>query len=229
MKKISALAIISLLFLAACTSAPDADSAKTNNKQEAAALAGNTYQVDTAASEVEWVGTKQNGRHNGEFAINQGELSVKDGQLAAGNFEINVAALEVTDLEGEDKTKLEGHLKSPDFFQADKFPTAHFEITSVAPIDASTNSTLQGATHLISGNLTLKDSTKNVTFPAIVNVSEDAVTAKADFNIDRSEWGISYKGPNSPQDWMIKKEVNLKVNLVAEQPDDRQAKLDKRK
>jgi len=225
MKKMLSLSMIGLLFLAACTSAPDADNATTNDKQEAAALAGNTYSVDTAASQVEWVGTKQNGRHNGEFGINEGKLSVENGQLAGGNFVINVAALEVTDLEGEDKTKLEGHLKSPDFFQADKFPTARFEITSVQPIDANSNSTLQGATHLISGNLTLKDSTKNVTFPAIVSVSEEAVTAKADFNIDRTEWGLSYKGPNNPQDWMIKKEVNLKVNLKAEHPDDRQAKL----
>jgi polyisoprenoid-binding protein YceI len=227
MKKMLSISMIALLFLAACTSAPDADSAKTNDKQEAAAVSGNTYSVDTTASQVEWVGTKQTGRHNGDFGINEGKLSVENGQLSGGNFVINVASLEVKDLEGEDKAKLEGHLKSPDFFQADKFPTALFEITSVEALDASkTSSTLPGATHLISGNLTLKDSTKNVTFPAIINVSENAVTAQADFNIDRTEWGISYKGPNNPQDWMIKKEVNLKVNLKAAQKDNLQAKLD---
>ena len=95
-----------------------------------------------------------------------------------------------------------------------KYPTAKFEITKVEPFDSTKEkSLLAGATHLISGNLTLKDSTKNVSFPAKVSVADNTLTAEADFNIDRTEWGMSYKGPNNPADWVIKKEVNLKLNI----------------
>ena len=122
----------------------------------------------------------------GELPINDGVLSVNEGQVTGGNFTINVTALEVNDLEGKDKAKLEGHLKSPDFFEVEKYPSAKFEITSVAPADSKASGTYPGATHVISGNLTLKDSTKNVTFPAKIETNGEAVGAQADFTIDRT-------------------------------------------
>jgi polyisoprenoid-binding protein YceI len=100
-----------------------------------------------------------------------------------------------------------------------KFPTAKFEITGVEPFkyDSLTmkDVVLKDATHTIKGNLTLKDSTKNISFPAKVNISGNKVTAIADFNIDRTLWGMNYKGPNNPQDWVISKQVNLKLNISA--------------
>jgi len=216
MKRILILLASGTLLVTACTSGPDANKAATTEKQEAAATDGTGYSVDTSASKLEWFATKQIGKHNGKFSINDGKLSVENGQLTGGSFDINVAELAVTDLQGEDKGKLEGHLKSPDFFQVDKYPTAKFEITKVEPADTSKPAALSGATHYISGNLTLKDSTKNVTFPAKVAIDDNKLSAQADFAIDRSEWGINYKGPNNPQDWLIKKEVTLKLDLVAE-------------
>jgi polyisoprenoid-binding protein YceI len=213
----------SFLFLAsamavliACNSETSTDAATTTAEQVASSTDGTTYAVDTTSSKLEWFAAKQTGKHNGEFSIQDGNLVVNNGQLTGGTFDINIAALAVNDLQGEDKGKLEGHLKSPDFFQVDKFPEAKFEITKVTEADSSVVPTLPGATHLISGNLTLKDSTKNVTFPAKVSLDDSKVSAQADFVIDRTNWGLSYKGPNNPQDWFIKKEVNLKLDLVAE-------------
>ncbi len=74
---------------------------------------------------------------------------------------------------------------------------------------------MKDATHTISGNLTLKDSTKNISFPAKVSLEGDKLIANADFNIDRTQWGLNYKGPNNPADWFIRKEVNLKLNIEA--------------
>lgn len=70
---------------------------------------------------------------------------------------------------------------------------------------------LKDATHTISGNLTLKDSTKNITFPARITMDSATITATADFNIDRTLWGMNYKGPGNPQDWLINKQVNLNL------------------
>jgi polyisoprenoid-binding protein YceI len=216
MKQLSLLFLAGILLMTACTSAPEADNTKAENAVAPALAIGDSLNIDPAASIVGWVGTKQTGQHNGTFKLSNGVLTLEDGSLKGGSFSIDVASLAVTDLTGEDKSKLEGHLKSPDFFEADRFPTARFEITSIAPYDAaSATSKLEGATHIISGNLTLKEVTKNISFPAKVNVAGNAVTAQADFNIDRTQWNMNYKGPNNPADWFIKKEVNLKLDIQA--------------
>ena len=201
---------------AACSSAPKGDEAKTDEKQEAANATGTSFNVDAAASSVDWVGTKPTGQHNGSFKLNGGTLAVENGNITGGSFNIDVNSLSVADLKGEDSGKLAGHLKSPDFFDTEKYAGAKFEITKVEPYDSTKgSSSLAGATHTISGNLTLKDSTKNVTFPAVVKVDGETLNAEANFNIDRTQWGINYKGPNNPQDWVIRKEVNLKLHIKA--------------
>ena len=217
-KLIVPFALSALVF--ACTNAPEADKATTTDKQEVKAADGASYVID-ASSSVTWTGTKPNGSHSGTFKLKDGSLAVKDSALTGGSFVIDITSLNNTDLAADtaSKAKLEGHLKSPDFFDAAKYPTAKFEITGVEPFkyDSLTmkDVKMKDATHTIKGNLTLKDSTKNVSFPAKVSVTATQVTAMADFNIDRTVWGMSYKGPNNPQDWFIRKEVNIKINLSA--------------
>ncbi len=215
-KVILPLALTASFF--ACTNAPEKDKAATGDKQEVKSADGTSYTAD-ASSSVTWTGTKVNGTHTGTFKLKDGSLAVKEGTLTGGSFTIDVASLSNTDLAADTsgKAKLEGHLKSPDFFDVAKYPTARFEITGVEAFkyDSTTmkDVIMKDATHTIKGNLTLKDSTKNISFPAKVTISETQVTAMADFNIDRTLWGMSYKGPNNPQDWFIRKEVNLKLNI----------------
>lgn len=215
MKKLLPALVLSISIVS-CTQAPEADKAEATDQQQAAITNGTNYQVDTAASTVTWVGTKVNGQHNGTFNISSGTLGVANDQIASGTFTIDVNSITDEDLKDENNAKLVGHLKSADFFDVEKHPTAKFEITKVEPYDSATAaSKLEGATHTISGNLTLKDVTKNVTFPARISVTGDAVTAQANFQIDRTEWGMNYKGPNNPQDWFIRKEVNIGLDITA--------------
>lgn len=220
MKKIL-LSIAVVTLLAACNNAPDAEKAATGEKEVAALAEGATYTIDSTNSTINWAATKVNGAHNGTFKLTQGSLAAKDGVLTGGSFKIDITSINAVDLvaDAENKAKLEGHLSSPDFFDVAKYPTANFEITGVEPFvyDSTTmkNVVLKNVTHTIKGNLTLRDSTKNVTFPAIVAISADAISAEADFNIDRTEWGLNYKGPNNPADWLIRKEVNLKFKIAA--------------
>ncbi len=217
MKHILNLMATGTLLIIACNSAPEADKAKTSEKQAIAATTGREYRVNTGASKIEWIGTKQNGEHHGTFHIKDGEIAVDKGDITAGSFSIDMSSISNTDQKGEQKQKLEEHLKSPDFFEVDKFPVAKFEITKVESYDSSkSESILPDATHIISGNLTLKDITKNVTFPAKVNIDNNGLTAQADFNINRADWGINYKGPANPKDWLIKKQVNLKLDIRAD-------------
>jgi polyisoprenoid-binding protein YceI len=205
--------------MVACNNAPEADKAATGEKEAVASTEGTAYATDSTST-VSWTGTKPTGAHMGTFKVQNGNLSVKENNLTGGSFVIDVNSLNVTDLtEADGKGKLEGHLKSPDFFDAAKFGTAKFEITGVEAFkyDSLTmkDVVMKDATHTIKGNFTLKDSTKNISFPAKVSIAADKVTAVADFNIDRTQWGLNYKGPNNPQDWVISKTVNLKLNIAA--------------
>ena len=211
MKRLFMIAAAAMSF-AACNS-NSADKVETTEKQTAASTDGIAYAVDTTST-ITWTGSKPTGSHTGTFKISDGAFNVKDGALTAGNFTININSLNNVDLaaDADSKGKLEGHLKSPDFFDVAKYPTAKFEITAV---EANTDSTQKGITHIIKGNLTLKDSTKNVAIPARVTVDAKTLSANATFSIDRTLWGMSYKGPDNPQDWIIAKAVELKLNITA--------------
>lgn len=214
-------AFILLLTLAACGGA-STDQAKTEEQKEAAAATGVAYTIDTATTNVQWRATHKGGfaPRYGSIKVTDGTLTVENGTITGGNFEVNMHSL-LTDpasVSEKDKksTDLDGHLKSPDFFDAANHPTAKFVITGITPYDSTKEkSLLPGATNLISGNLTLKDSTLNITFPAQITVGEDDVTASAKFIIDRTAWGINYKTEGSPENWMISKDVEIGLNLKA--------------
>lgn len=212
MKKISFYAAI--LLLAACNS-PKGENAEAGDKQSVSTTGGTSYAMDST-SVINWAASKPTQTHHGTLLVKEGSFIVEDNNLTSGNFTIDIASIKNTDLTIKDgKEKLERHLKSPDFFDVAKYPTAKFQITKVEPYVADSASDMKDATHTISGNLTLKDSTKNISFPARVTIDARSITAKADFNIDRTMWGINYKGPGNPQDWFISKQVNLKLDLSA--------------
>lgn len=228
MKKINAFSVaVIALSLFACKNAPDAVKAEATEAKDAASSSGDVYKVDPSASKIEWIGTKVSGYHTGTIGVGNGELTVKDNQLSAGNFILDIAALQVTGPAGSDtgaNRKLLGHLKSPDFFDVAAFPEAKFVITEVKPFSGSVieaNDPRQESisrykvadpTHTISGNLTIKGITKNIEFPARVVVSGNAVDALAKFNIDRTAWNIIY--PGKPDD-LIRNDIHLGIEIKA--------------
>ncbi|UPK69799.1 YceI family protein [Chitinophaga filiformis] len=219
--KQTAPAFILLLTLAACGGA-STDQAKTEEKKEAAATTGVAYSIDTTATSVKWRATHKGGfaPRFGSIKVVDGSLNVENGSVTGGSFDVNMNTLTTDPASVTEPDKkaadLDGHLKSPDFFDAAKHPTAKFVITSVTPYDSTKEkSLLPGATNLISGNLTLKDSTLNITFPAQISVGENDVTANAKFVIDRTAWGINYKTEGSPENWVISKDVEIGLSLKA--------------
>jgi len=189
----------------------------TVETSEAKAVATNTeatsIQVNTANSIVTWIGSKPAGKHNGTIGITSGEVLVKGDVVVGGNFDIDINSLVVLDMpaESEWNAKLKGHLMSPDFFEAENFPTAKFEITGAETFNAGnlvadleepqTDYTpasladvmVENPTHIISGNLTMRGTTKNISFPASVSLENGVIKAIANFNIDRTEWGLKFK------------------------------------
>lgn len=195
---------------------PKGEKAETGEKEEVASATGSVNYVIDSASSIKWTGTKPTGSHTGTFMIKQGSFNIENGNIKAGNFVIDINSLTDEDLAADAKSQgmLVGHLKSPDFFDVAKYPEAKFEITGVEPADSAAIAKMKEATHIIKGNLTLKDSTKNVIFPAKVTIDDQTIAAMADFNIDRTEWGMNYKGPDNPADFVISKQVNLKLMIT---------------
>ncbi|MEO1514010.1 MAG: YceI family protein [Bacteroidota bacterium] len=211
------LIVLALGLFMACGNSPEGEAAQTSDEtQEAAAPATSAvkYTVDTQNSSIMWTGTKLTGSHTGTIKLSGGEMAVAEGNLTAGSFEMDMNTIENTDLKaGEGKEDLEGHLKTGDFFEVEKFPSASFVITGVSPVTGK-----EGVTHSITGNLTLKGEAKSVTFDANVAVLSDRINAVTPaFTINRTEWGINFKSGilGTVKDKAIADDISLVINLVA--------------
>lgn len=141
--------------------------------------------VDTTASQVTWKGYKVTGEHTGTIAIKSGNFTYDGDALTGGNFEIDMSTITSTDLEGKSAKKLVGHLKSDDFFGVATYPTAKFEVTKVV-------SRGKAGDYKITGNLTIKETTKEIRFNATVDNSTGVPVATADITIDRSAFDVKY-------------------------------------
>lgn len=207
MKKLVLFSAVAAMVLASCAGNPEGKKAETKDSVETVAQVGGVaYTVDTTASKVMWKGTKVSGFHEGTVNVKSGVLNVDNGAITGGNFVLDMSTISATDLEGEYKDKLDGHLKADDFFAVATNPEASFTITGVKA-GATANDVV------ISGNLVIKGITKNITFDAKVEeITDTTVKTSADFNILREDWSVTYEGK---KDDLISKEINFRVNLVA--------------
>lgn len=143
-----------------------------------------TYTVDASASKVEWVGKKVTGQHNGTIALKNGTFIFEGTKLTGGSFEVDMTTMDCKDLEGEWKQKLEGHLKSDDFFGVATYPTAKFVISQAVP---------QGpGKYKVTGDMTIKGKTNPVKFNAEFTQTDDKISGTSKIVIDRSNYDIKY-------------------------------------
>ncbi|WP_312763028.1 YceI family protein [Epilithonimonas sp.] len=175
---------------------------------------GQIYVIDTMNSKAEWKGFKvvksDNTSHIGTLKFESGEVTVKDNKLESGQFVIDMNSIANEDLKETDgNAKLIGHLKSADFFDVEKFPTASYEITKIseAPAGSDYNTVLDG-------NLTLKGITKPATFNANVKIKDGELSiATEPKDINRDEFGIKFQMPAA--EGLIKNEINVQMKVKA--------------
>jgi polyisoprenoid-binding protein YceI len=168
------------------------------------------YKADLVSSNIIWHAAKVTGTHTGTVKLKNGNLQLTDGKLTGGSFEIDMNSIACTDLEGEWAGKLVGHIKSDDFFGVEKYPTSKFVITRAIPTDSKGN-------YKIIGNLTIKETTKEIKFPANLSEAAGQVTATGKITVDRSEYNVRY-GSGSFFDGLGDKTIyddfDLNVTLV---------------
>lgn len=169
-----------------------------------------TYKVDAEKSTLVWTGKKVGGEHTGNIKLGNGTVS-ENGSALTGNFTFDLTSITCTDITNEKSNQnLIGHLKSDDFFSVDKFPTANFEITSVK------NTT--GTNYDVTGNLTIKGITKEVTFPAAISKTGNVMVVVGTAKINRTNYSINYNSASifsGIADRAIDDFFELKINLVA--------------
>lgn len=195
-------AALSLLAFASCENPAE----KTANAEVKGAVAkttetaGGTKYVFTPESKIEFTGSKVTGKHDGGFKSFTGHFTVKDG-TAVGNDHKVVIDMNST---WADNEKLTEHLKSGDFFDVAKHGQTTFDVTELKK-----NS---DTSYTVSGNFKLHGVEKNISFPAEVSRNGDAVKIKAEFDINRKDFGIVYAGK---ADDLIRDEVVIRLDLEA--------------
>lgn len=165
------------------------------------------FNIISSKSNIDWVGRKVTGPHNGTIAIKGGNLTFNDSKLTGGQFIIDttsIKALDVTD--PTNNAQLVGHLSSEDFFSSEKYPEATFLVTGVSG-------------NYVEGNLTIKDITHPVFFEVAINLNSHAVTATGKLTIDRTKYGMKFRSGNFFKDLgdtLIYNDFDVNVSITAE-------------
>jgi polyisoprenoid-binding protein YceI len=163
------------------------------------------YKIDTQKSKISWVGKKVTGQHTGIVNLSEGTLTTKGKKITGGSFTMDMTSIK----DDESNQRLEGHLKSDDFFSTEKYPTAAFVISNIE--------SKGGDQFLVKGKMTIKGITNPLEFPASITVLNDQVTAKAKIVIDRTKFDIKFRSGNFFQnlgDKAIEDNFELNVELV---------------
>lgn len=169
-------------------------------------FAQDNFKVTIENSFLNWKGYKPTGSHTGTITLASGNIIVKNNKLTGGSFVANMNTIQ----DADGSAKLEGHLKSEDFFDIAVYPTAKFEITK---------SEIKGTKIQVTGNMTIKGITKQITFPATLAVNKENVTLTSEtFQINRADFNVKYKSKtffNDLKDKFVNDEFDFQVTIVA--------------
>ena len=163
-------------------------------------------------SNIDWKGYKifksESTSHFGTMKFLEGEIGIKDNQIVSGKFIANTTSLANVDLENnpEASKQLDNHLKSADFFDVEKYPTATFEISKVTPSEQGDYNSI------LEGNLTIKGITRAISLNANIDTKQVSI-ATEQTDIDRSLFGIEFQSPI--ENGVIKNEITLQIIIKA--------------
>lgn len=172
-------------------SSPSPAIAGTTPTTPPSAIPDGTFILDTERSIIRWTGKNLLNHHEGTVQLSSGEIVISQGHLKHAWFTISMRTLACADLaDATWNSKLIQHLMDADFFDTAKFPEATFSAESVTCIAKATPGM---PSHQLTGLLTLRGKTDELTFPAIIG-SPDGQTlgAQAELHFDRTRWGALY-------------------------------------
>jgi polyisoprenoid-binding protein YceI len=220
MKRIVFLILIAAAVFYSCKNKREAQKAKIEDAREAAELSGSVYLLAEGENYVQWIGTKPGGQHHGTVNITNGVISVKNKEITAGNFSIDMNSIVNLDLADSGMNrKLVNHLKSQDFFYVEKYPQASFQFVGSEPFTGVSPLTEGGikSNYEITGNLTMRGVTRSITFPCWIELENGSVMIKTNpFSINRTFWDVNYMSKSiiaELKDKFIADEIMLQFDL----------------
>lgn len=166
------------------------------------------WTIDPAHSEVQFkVKHMVISTVTGNFNSYSGQIEADsdDFKNAKGTFTADIDSIS-TNNEGRDS-----HLKSDDFFKAEKFPQLSFESTSVSKTADNE--------YEVAGNLTIRDITKEITLNAVHGGTavDPHGNTKAGFEItgviNRKKFGLKWNGVTEAGNVMVSDDVKLQLNV----------------
>lgn len=199
----AALLFAVALAAAACEdpSADKAQAAVSSAKPVSSAATGAAYEIASDSSKLEFIGSKVTGKHEGGFKKISGTARLAGEAIEGGSVAVSVDAKSVySDADGLTK-----HLQNDDFFDVANHPEAKFVSTEIKKGGSD------GASHTVTGNLTLRGKTNSISFPATIAMKGDAISVVAEFSINRKDFGIMYAGK---EDDLIRDGVVIKLDLT---------------
>ncbi len=170
--------------------------------------------LNLESSSVAWKADKAVGAgQSGTVKLSAGSIGVENGEVKSGSFTVDLKTIK----DDKGNAQLEEHLKNADFFNVEKYPTASFVITSVYSNDV--RAIAPPTRYMVKGDLTIKDKTMLIEFPAEITSAKGEYSASATFTIDRTKWGITYGSGTvfkNLGDKLIKDEIvfNLKLKTL---------------
>lgn len=171
-----------------------------------------TFKVDSQSSKLKWHATKVLGEHYGHVLIDNGWVK-QDGDNFTGEFWIDMTSITCDDLtDPAINAKLIGHLKSDDFFSVNNHKMSSLKIVKIAKKEYKDNN------YVVVGDLTIKGITKQISFPVKIDFKNNTMTARAEFEINRTWWDIKYGSGNffdGLGDSMINDNIQFTLNLVS--------------
>lgn len=204
--KFIGLALLSFsIFLAACedpaANKPKAAASEPTTSGPKAPVKGDALAITPENSKIEFTGSKITGKHEGGFKKFTGSIDLVGGKAEDSEVSVEIETASVfTDTEA-----LTTHLQTGDFFAVEKFPKASFESTRIIP-----NAEGGADSYTITGDFELRGVKKSITFPATISISDTDVNVKAEFAINRKNFGVLY--PGKPDD-LIRDDVVIRLDL----------------
>jgi polyisoprenoid-binding protein YceI len=176
----------------------------------APAIAADTFTVDKAHSEVTFR-VRHLGISNvsGRFTDFDGAVQIDQAKPEASSVEFTIQTASVnTSNEGRDK-----HLRSADFFDAEKFPTISFKSSKVAAAGKDR--------YNVTGSFTMRGVTKEVTLPVAVlgfgkgMRGEDRAAFEIQTVVNRQDYGVNWNRTLDTGGVVVSDEVNVLINVEA--------------
>ena len=170
-----------------------------------------SYDIISTESELKWIGKElSTDTHTGTLVLKNGKIDVNANEVIHGEVEIDMTTITVTDMQGKWGKKLEGHLKSPDFFDVEKYSSAF--ITFQSDENPIKNNQIN-----LTGELTIKDITHPISFTAELLQKKPTLKVKASMSFDRSEYDVRFRSGKFFEnlgDKLILDDIEVDVLLV---------------